>query len=72
LAVRWDKETLAIELQALVDLDFEVELTGFEPARVDLILDGETENRQTSVERSSMSARWSSNFLQGNHDVERS
>jgi hypothetical protein len=35
----WDKDTLAIELQALVELDFEVELTGFEPARVDLILD---------------------------------
>ena len=25
----WDKETLAIELQGLIDLDFEVELTGF-------------------------------------------
>ena len=25
----WDQEILAIELQALVDLEFEVELTGF-------------------------------------------
>jgi DNA modification methylase len=35
----WDREILAIELQALVGLDFEVELTGFETAEVDLILD---------------------------------
>lgn len=35
----WDKEILAIELQALVSLDFEVELTGFETADVDLILE---------------------------------
>jgi DNA modification methylase len=35
----WDREVLAIELQALIDLDFEVELTGFETAEVDLILD---------------------------------
>jgi ParB-like chromosome segregation protein Spo0J len=28
----WDREILAIELQALVSLDFEVELTGFETA----------------------------------------
>jgi DNA modification methylase len=35
----WDREILAIELQALVDLKFEVELTGFETAEVDLILD---------------------------------
>src|SRR5262249_46798496 len=35
----WDREILAIELQALVDMDFEIELTGFEMAEVDLILD---------------------------------
>jgi hypothetical protein len=35
----WDREILAIELQALVDLQFEVELTGFETAEIDLILD---------------------------------
>ncbi|MDX2211098.1 MAG: DNA methyltransferase [Sphingopyxis sp.] len=35
----WDKEMLAIELQALVDLDFDVELTGFSLAEVDLVLD---------------------------------
>jgi DNA modification methylase len=34
----WDRETLAIELQALIDADFEVELTGFATAEVDLVL----------------------------------
>ena len=32
----WDKEILAIELQALVDLEFDVELTGFSLAEIDL------------------------------------
>jgi DNA modification methylase len=35
----WDKEILAIELQSLVDTDFDVELTGFSLAEVDLLLD---------------------------------
>ncbi|MEQ8193213.1 MAG: DNA methyltransferase [Rhodospirillales bacterium] len=35
----WDQDLLAVELQALVDLDFEVELTGFSLAEVDLVLD---------------------------------
>ncbi|MFO1015077.1 MAG: DNA methyltransferase [Caulobacteraceae bacterium] len=35
----WDQEMLAIELQALIDLDFDVELTGFSLAEVDLTLD---------------------------------
>ena len=35
----WDKEMLAIELQALVDLEFDTELTGFSLAEVDLVLD---------------------------------
>jgi hypothetical protein len=38
LKAGWDRETLAIELQGLIDLGFEVELTGFEPAEIDLIL----------------------------------
>jgi 16S rRNA G966 N2-methylase RsmD len=42
----WDREILAIELQALVDLDFDVQLTGFESAEVDLIL----EERQEATE----------------------
>jgi DNA modification methylase len=35
----WDREILAIELQALIDLNFEIELTGFETAEIDLLLD---------------------------------
>ncbi|HEY8381026.1 MAG TPA: site-specific DNA-methyltransferase [Microvirga sp.] len=43
LKAGWDREILATELQALVDLDFEVELTGFSTAEVDLILHSEDE-----------------------------
>ncbi|WP_188643609.1 site-specific DNA-methyltransferase [Tsuneonella deserti] len=35
----WDKEILAIELQALVDLEFDVELTGFSLAEVDFVIE---------------------------------
>ncbi len=39
----WDQDLLAIELQALVVLDFDVELTGFSLAEVDLVLDAAQE-----------------------------
>ena len=35
----WDRLLLAIELQGLIDLDFEIELTGFSLAEVDIVLD---------------------------------
>jgi DNA modification methylase len=35
----WDREMLAIELQGLLDLDVDIELTGFEIPEIDLILD---------------------------------
>src|SRR6266849_569372 len=35
----WDRELLAIELQALIDLEFDVEVTGFSSAEVDLLFD---------------------------------
>lgn len=35
----WDREILAIELQGLIDLEFEVELTGFSLAEIDMVLD---------------------------------
>ena len=47
----WDRETLAIELQALVDLDFEVELTGFETAEIDLVLEEANEAAGASLGR---------------------
>jgi DNA modification methylase len=40
----WDSETLAIELQSLIDLDFDVEVAGFSLAEVDVILDEATES----------------------------
>lgn len=36
----WDDEILAIELQSLIDLDFDVEVIGFETAEIDLLIDG--------------------------------
>jgi DNA modification methylase len=39
----WDQDLLAIELQALIDLDFDVSLTGFSTAEIDLTLDGARE-----------------------------
>jgi DNA modification methylase len=45
----WDKEILAIELQALIDLDFEVDITGFDLAEIDLLLD-EDRVRKTQAE----------------------
>ena len=36
----WDRDILAIELQALVDLEFETELTRFSLCEIDLVLDG--------------------------------
>jgi ParB-like chromosome segregation protein Spo0J len=46
----WDHELLATELQALVDLDFDIEITGFSLAEVDLVLD---EARESSSKISS-------------------
>ncbi len=40
LNANWDQDMLAIELQGLIGLDFELELTGFSVAETDLILEG--------------------------------
>jgi DNA modification methylase len=42
----WDREVLAIELQGLIDTDFDVELTGFSLAEVDIVLE---EAQESSV-----------------------
>jgi hypothetical protein len=39
LNASWDREILAIEMQSLIDLNFDLELTGFALAEVDLVLD---------------------------------
>jgi DNA modification methylase len=36
----WDRDILAIELQALIDIDFEIDLTGFSTTEIDLTLGG--------------------------------
>ena len=36
----WDNELLAIELKQLAEIGFDIDLTGFEPAEVDLIIEG--------------------------------
>jgi DNA modification methylase len=45
----WDREMLAIELQGLIDLDFEVELTGFNMADIDFLLDDADEAKGKAV-----------------------
>lgn len=35
----WDADLLAIELQGLLDMDFDLELTGFSLAEIDIVLD---------------------------------
>lgn len=42
----WDKETLAIELQGLANVGFDILLTGFEPAEVDLIIEDISEESE--------------------------
>jgi len=42
----WDRELLAIELQALIDIDFDIELTGFETSAVDIILEDAHDSRK--------------------------
>jgi DNA modification methylase len=45
----WDEEILAIELQALFDADFDVSLTGFSLAEIDMTLDQAAEARSIEV-----------------------
>jgi DNA modification methylase len=47
----WDKEILTIELQSLIDLGFDVKLTGFEVANVDLILEEAAEAKGAIPDR---------------------
>ena len=42
----WDPQILAIELQALIDMDFDVELTGFDMGEIDILLEDGDEARR--------------------------
>src|SRR6266481_6901745 len=46
----WDRELLAIELQVLIDLDVDVEITGFSLAEIELVLD-EARESSSDLER---------------------
>lgn len=46
----WDKDLLASELQGLIDLEFDVELTGFDLAEIDLVLDEADEADPTKTD----------------------
>lgn len=37
----WDRDILAIEMQGLIDLNFDIELLGFSTTEIDFIIDGE-------------------------------
>jgi DNA modification methylase len=46
----WDQETLALELQGLIDLNFDIETTGFELGEIDVLLDNADEaNREPAA-----------------------
>ena len=72
----WDKQLLAIELQCLIDLDVEIELTGFEMPEIDIILedareaDGASSGPEDSVPQHSSGpavTRTGDLWLLGNH-----
>ena len=44
----WDRELLALELQGLIDLNFDVELTGFSLAEIDFAID---DAREAAIKR---------------------
>lgn len=50
LKAGWDREILALELQGLIDLDFDVSVTGFSLAEVDLVLDEADESDPDGVD----------------------
>ncbi|MCB2051701.1 MAG: ParB N-terminal domain-containing protein [Novosphingobium sp.] len=49
----WDQELLALELQELIDLEFDVELTGFSLAEVDFTLDAARDSAPDVKEQNS-------------------
>lgn len=49
LSAGWDQDVLAVELQSLIDHEFDVSLTGFSMAETDIILDNKRE-RSTETE----------------------
>jgi len=46
----WDRDILAVELQGLIDVEFDIELTGFEMGEIDIILDEADQGRRENAE----------------------
>ena len=46
----WDKDILAIEMQGLIDLELDVELTGFETAEIDILFEECSAGSETDSE----------------------
>ena len=51
LNAHWDKDILAIELQGLGDLDFDVSLTGFSVSEVDVVIEEARQRKLDLVEK---------------------
>jgi len=45
----WDRDTLAIELQDLIELDFDIEVTGFDMGEIELILHDKHEGQDETA-----------------------
>ena len=48
----WDRDMLAIELEGLIEIDFDVEATGFELAEIDLAIDAARDARAAAADMS--------------------
>ncbi|MBA3041281.1 MAG: ParB N-terminal domain-containing protein [Alphaproteobacteria bacterium] len=46
----WDRDILAIEMQGLIDLDFDIELLGFSTTEIDFTIDGEQRSSSAADE----------------------
>ena len=46
----WDDDLLAIELQGLIDLDFDLGDIGFTTTEIDIVLDGASEKGPTDAD----------------------
>ena len=53
----WDRDTLAIELQGLIELDFDVEVTGFDMGEIELILHDDEDKHEDDAKGTGTEAK---------------
>jgi ParB-like chromosome segregation protein Spo0J len=63
----WDRDALVIELQGLIELDFAVEVTGFEMSEIELILHDKDEGQNESAEVEAKSRKANSGPVVSRH-----